>query len=67
MGGLRFIDLFAGLGGFHVAMNRLGHECVFASELDADLRDIYIHNFPKMKGKVYVSVFKWFETDGLVS
>jgi DNA (cytosine-5)-methyltransferase 1 len=42
---MRFVDLFAGLGGFHVALGRLGHECVFASELDADLRQVYERNF----------------------
>jgi DNA (cytosine-5)-methyltransferase 1 len=42
---MRFIDLFAGLGGFHVALRRLGHVCVFASELDANLREIYQRNF----------------------
>lgn len=42
---MRFIDLFAGLGGFHVAMERLGHECVFSCELDATLRDTYEKNF----------------------
>jgi DNA (cytosine-5)-methyltransferase 1 len=42
---MRFIDLFAGLGGFHVALARLGHECVFASEIDPGLRELYSKNF----------------------
>lgn len=42
---LRFIDLFAGLGGFHVGLSRLGVECVFASELDPELRKLYANNF----------------------
>lgn len=42
---LRFIDLFAGLGGFHVAMRRLGHKCVFAAEIDPELRTLYGRNF----------------------
>ena len=43
---LRFIDLFAGLGGFHFALSELGHQCVFASELRDDLRKLYAINFP---------------------
>lgn len=42
---LRFVDLFAGLGGFHLALSRLGHKCVFASELNSSLRKLYSHNF----------------------
>ena len=42
---MRFIDLFAGLGGFNVALSNLGHKCVLASELDADLADLYERNF----------------------
>ena len=48
---LRFIDLFAGLGGFHHAMEKLGKKwgiqtkCVFASELQQDLRKLYHLNY----------------------
>jgi DNA (cytosine-5)-methyltransferase 1 len=50
---LKFIDLFAGMGGFHRALAALGHECVMASELDDELRSIYLKNFPEMAGKVF--------------
>ncbi|UQY88138.1 DNA cytosine methyltransferase [Stenotrophomonas rhizophila] len=42
--GFTFIDLFAGLGGFHLAAKKLGGSCVFASELRPELRDIYFKN-----------------------
>ncbi len=42
---MKFIDLFAGLGGFHKAMHELNHECVFASELDPTLRELYKQNW----------------------
>ena len=40
-----FIDLFAGLGGFHYALSSLGHRCVFACEIDESLSQIYEKNF----------------------
>lgn len=43
---LTFIDLFAGLGGFHIALDSLGCKCVFTSELKEDLQKLYKINFP---------------------
>ena len=42
---MKFIDLFAGLGGFHLALKRLEYECVFACEKDEQLRSLYEKNF----------------------
>lgn len=42
---LKFIDLFAGVGGFHIALDKLGHECVFASEKRINLAELYEKNF----------------------
>ena len=40
-----FIDLFAGIGGFHLAMHALGGKCVFASEWDAAAQATYEANY----------------------
>lgn len=38
---MKFIDLFSGLGGFHVGLKNNGHECVFSCEIDKNLRALY--------------------------
>lgn len=42
---MSFIDLFAGLGGFHLALNQLGLTCKFACEIDESLALLYEKNF----------------------
>lgn len=49
----RFIDLFAGIGGFHIAMHENGGKCVFASEIDKFARQTYEHNFKKLSPKIF--------------
>lgn len=55
----KFIDLFAGIGGFHIAFENAGAECVFVSEWDKFARQTYEHNFKKRTSKI-------FETDNFV-
>lgn len=44
-GQITFADLFSGLGGFHLAAAELGATCVFASEINTELQDLYAKNF----------------------
>lgn len=41
----KFIDLFAGVGGFRLAMQNLGGKCVFTSEWDKEAQRTYKANF----------------------
>ena len=45
MNNMRFVDLFCGIGGFHHALSDLGHECVFACEIDQDCNQVYSSNW----------------------
>ena len=49
----KFIDLFAGIGGFHFAFHKLGLECVFASEIEQSARKSYEKNFKKISPKLF--------------
>ena len=43
-----FIDLFAGMGGFRLAMQAQGGKCVFSSEWNAYSQKTYFANFGEM-------------------
>lgn len=43
--GFTFIDLFAGLGGFRLALESLGAKCVYSSEWDNEAQNVYEKNF----------------------
>lgn len=44
----QFIDLFAGIGGFRIAMQNLGGKCVFTSEWDKYSKETYQTNFGEL-------------------
>jgi DNA (cytosine-5)-methyltransferase 1 len=53
MSKFKFIDLFSGIGGFHIAMQSLGGKCVFASEIDKSARQTYEHNFRESSPQLF--------------
>jgi DNA (cytosine-5)-methyltransferase 1 len=75
---LRFVDLCAGLGGFHRALGlsasggdeddtrRVDFECVLAAELEPELRRLYVQNFPEV-GATYSKLFPPRRVAGLAS
>jgi DNA (cytosine-5)-methyltransferase 1 len=58
---IRFIDLFAGIGGFHLAFhsrsvqNIYPTECVFVSEWDNQARSTYETNFKKLSPRIFAA------------
>ncbi len=48
-----FIDLFAGIGGFHTAMHSVGGKCVFASEWDKNARISYEENYKAIEPNLF--------------
>lgn len=50
---VKFIDLFSGIGGFHLALHSLGAECVFASEWNKEARKTYEANFKPISPNLF--------------
>jgi len=42
---MKFIELFAGIGGFRIGLEMAGHECVWSNEIVEKARSIYEFNF----------------------
>lgn len=55
---MKFIDLFAGIGGFRLALEGLGLECVFSSEIDKNE-----YNIPKN----WENLFRYLNTKKLLN
>lgn len=58
-----FIDLFAGIGGFHQAMHSVGGHCVFASEWDKYARQSYEANYHDIAPNLFENGYKFFNSD----
>ena len=54
----RYIDLFAGVGGFHQAMDKLKGECIMAAEINQACVETYTENFKTYEGYVRGDVNK---------
>jgi DNA (cytosine-5)-methyltransferase 1 len=61
----KFIDLFAGIGGFRIAMQELGGKCIFTSEWDEQAKKTYEANFGEVPfGDITKDETKIFIPDG---
>lgn len=60
-----FIDLFAGIGGFRIAMQELGGKCVYSSEFDVQAQRTYFANYGEMPfGDITKEITKSYIPDG---
>lgn len=59
----RFVDLFAGIGGFRLGFEAIGGKCVFTSEWDRFSRKTYLRNFPDGDDHVFAGDIKPYGDD----
>lgn len=53
-----FADLFCGIGGFAIALEALGGQCVFASDIDESCREMYLKNVRLSKDLFYGDIYE---------
>lgn len=58
-----FVDLFAGIGGFHQALHSVGGHCVYASEWDKNARLSYEANYKNIAPNLFENNHKYFNSD----
>lgn len=63
--GFTFIDLFAGIGGFHKALALMGGVCTMAAEKDDDARDTYLENYDKPVYGMYEDIVDFTQSPAL--
>lgn len=61
--GYKFIDLFAGIGGFHEALSVLDAQCVFASEWNEAARSTYRLNYKDSSPEIFEDNERHFNRD----
>ena len=49
---MKFVDLFAGVGGFRLGLEHNGHECVYSSEIDKYARAVYEYQWEQPAGDI---------------
>lgn len=52
-----FIDLFAGIGGFHTVLHSVGGSCMYANEWDNNARLSYEANYKGAEPKLFKLLF----------
>ena len=50
---IKFVDLFAGIGGMRLPLESRGYECVFTSEIDNFARGVYADNFAENEADIF--------------
>ncbi|MEA5508735.1 DNA cytosine methyltransferase [Crocosphaera sp. UHCC 0190] len=54
---MKFIELFAGIGGFRLAFEPVGYQCVYSCEINEACQKVYYHNFGELPDNDITKIF----------